>query len=65
MIVIHDFDLAKEMFNSETYTGRAKCHYHGYHRGYNGKNIGIITTEGDTWRTHRRFALSTLKGKHK
>ena len=43
------------------YTRRSKSWFHRNIRGYNGRNLGIITTEGPIWKEQRRFALTNLK----
>lgn len=42
-------------------TGRSKSWFHRNIRGYNGRNLGIITTEGPIWKEQRRFALTNLR----
>ncbi len=48
---------------SDKFTGRVITHYTSNYRGHKGRNIGVISTQGETWKIHRRFALSTLKGR--
>lgn len=60
---VHDFDLAKQLCNDDRFLGRSLSHYATYVRGY-GRKIGIVSTEGPTWKVHRRFTLSSLKGRH-
>ena len=38
-----------------------KSYFHNYIRGENGKNLGIINTDGQTWTNQRRFSLKQLK----
>ncbi len=64
-MVIQDFDLAKEIAFDERFNLRLESDYLSNMRGYGGKKIGVAMTEGETWRTHRRFTLSTLKGRIK
>lgn len=62
MVFVLDFDLAKEMAFSDKYAGRVVTTYTAHYRGHKGRNVGVIQTEGETWKINRRFALSTLKG---
>ncbi len=50
------------MVYSDTFNGRIIDYYTSHLRGHGGRNVGIITTQGETWKTHRRFALRILKG---
>ena len=38
-----------------------KSYFHNYIRGENGRNLGIINTDGQTWTNQRRFSLKQLK----
>ena len=38
-----------------------KSYFHNHIRGENGKNLGIINTDGQTWTNQRRFSLKQLK----
>ena len=61
-MIVNDFEIAKEMANSENFSHRPG-HYVATHlRGTGKKQIGVIATSGDQWRRNRRFSLSTLKG---
>ena len=42
-------------------TGRMKSYFHNYIRGENGRNLGIINTDGQTWTNQRRFSLKQLR----
>ncbi len=61
VVFIQDFDLAREIASDEAFNNRLDHTYLSDMRGYEGRRIGVISTEGDGWRAHRRFALSTLK----
>ena len=61
MVFIYDFQLAKEVAFDDKFSGRNVREYTSEFRGY-GRNIGVIFTETEVWKTNRRFALSTLKG---
>lgn len=60
-VQIQDFQLAKELFNKEEWSGRGRSFVTRYLRADNGENKGIITTEGAVWVEQRRFALKHLK----
>ena len=38
-----------------------KSFFHDYVRGENGKNLGIINTDGQQWTNQRRFSLKQLR----
>ena len=38
-----------------------QSYFHNYIRGENGRNLGIINTDGQTWTNQRRFSLKQLK----
>ena len=60
-VVLNDFQLCKELFSRDEFAGRESSWWHSNIRGINGRNLGIITTEGQTWTTQRRFALKQLR----
>ena len=62
-VFVFDFDIAKDIVFSDKYIGKYYNDYTRHLRGYNGTPIGIIQTEGQTWKRNRRFSLSTLKGR--
>ncbi len=62
LVFIQDFELAKEVAFDERFKHRLEGPTLSNLRGYEGRKIGVAMTEGDTWRAHRRFTLSTLKG---
>ena len=41
--------------------GRMRTWFHSHIRGDNGRHLGIINTEGQTWTNQRRFALKELR----
>ncbi|XP_055333758.1 cytochrome P450 2J4-like [Paramacrobiotus metropolitanus] len=57
LVVMHDFDTAKKMFNEEITTGRDP----DYPQNTFAKGRGIQQSEGDLWREHRRFMTRTLR----
>ncbi|GAV05621.1 hypothetical protein RvY_15721 [Ramazzottius varieornatus] len=61
-IVINDLDLVREAFSKSSFSGRPQ--YHLFRLGYSldePESIGIIMSEGESWKEQRRFLLSTLK----
>jgi len=60
-ISIHNFHLAKELFNREEYCGRGVNFITRYLRSDSGINKGIISSDGVLWTEQRRFALKHLK----
>ncbi|CAB4068251.1 unnamed protein product [Lepeophtheirus salmonis] len=61
LIVINDFQLAKDLFNREDMSGRAFMFFNKYIKGYDGICYGVISNEGASWQTQRRFSLMKLK----
>ena len=61
MVIVNDFELAKQMANTENFSYRPANYLQKHMRG-NGRAIGVISTSGDIWRRNRRFSLTTLKG---
>ena len=61
IFVINDFDLAKEFFGKDEFSGRRVSAFGLAHRFFSQKPQGIINTEGEHWATQRRFSLKTLK----
>ena len=61
-VFVFDFNIAKEFVFNDIYLGKYGSDYARNMRGYNGTRVGIIQTEGHTWKTNRRFSLSTLRG---
>ena len=59
MVAIYDYSLAKELFSREDLTGRPDNF--AYRFRTLGKKQGLIFNDGDSWKSHRRFTLKTLK----
>ncbi|CAI5450783.1 unnamed protein product [Caenorhabditis angaria] len=59
-IIISDYELMKDTFvkDPETYINK---YANEIGKELRGGNYGVIETNGDTWRVHRRFALTTLR----
>ena len=62
-VLLYDYHIAREVAFSDKFAGRIANDYLSYHRGYGGRRVGVLVTEGQTWKTNRRFALSTLRRK--
>ena len=60
LIVIQDFNLAKDLFSREEFCGRILTHHDQYVRGKSGHSLGIVATVGSFWREQRRFTLKHL-----
>ena len=60
-IVINDFELAKELFGKEEFSGRQAPEFVLAQKYFDGKRHGILITEGAHWSKQRRFGLKTLK----
>ncbi|XP_055354232.1 cytochrome P450 2H2-like [Paramacrobiotus metropolitanus] len=57
MVVMHDYDIAKAAFSDEATTGRDQrliCNPFFQEQG-------LIASQGELWKEHRRFAISTLR----
>ena len=69
LVIIQNFNLAKDLFAKEEYCGRALDYHENYIRGSNGTSLGIVKSEGTIWQEQRRFTVKNLKdlgfGKHK
>lgn len=63
-IFVFDFEIAKEIAFSDKYAGKFEDYLTKDLRGHRGRTTGIITTQGQAWKTNRRFSLSTLRGKN-
>ena len=61
LVVIQNFELAKDLFGREEYCGRTLDYFEKYVRGDNGKTLGIIKAMGPLWQEQRRFAVKHLK----
>ena len=61
VIVIQNFDLAKELFARDEFAGRPQGYSQRYIRGMKGETLGILFTTGHFWQEQRRFTLKHLK----
>lgn len=61
LFIINDFELTKELFNKEEFSGRSPQPFSVAHKFFNGKAQGIVNTEGKQWEAQRRFGMKTLK----
>ena len=61
IVVIQDFELCKDMFSRDEFSGRPNKYPEKYVRGINGTPLGIVATEGKFWQEQRRFTLKHLK----
>lgn len=61
MIIINDFQLAKELFNKDVFSGRRMTPFMLDVRGDNGRPGGIINNVGHAWTEQRRFSLKALR----
>ena len=59
--IINDFNLAKELFEKEEFSGRNPDQLIREIRFWDNIPRGIIFTEGSKWSAQRRFSLKTLK----
>jgi len=57
VVIINDFQRAKDLFFRDEFSGRMKS----FQKRENGRNLGILDTDGQTWTTQRRFSLKKLK----
>ena len=59
--MINDFNLAKELFEKEEFSGRNPDQLIRKSRFWNNIPRGIVFTQGSKWSAQRRFSLKTLK----
>ncbi|CAL8072230.1 unnamed protein product [Orchesella dallaii] len=59
MVIIDDFETAKQILNHETWVNRPYNQRIG-ERSF-GKPLGIIFVNGDSWKEMRRFSMRTLR----
>ena len=59
VVAIYDYNAAKELFSREDLTGRPDNF--AYRNRMLGKKQGLIFNDGESWKSHRRFTLKTLK----
>ena len=57
MVVLHDPVTVRKVYNDENITGRPPTQILNFFF----KNRGIVMAEGQLWKEHRRFAISTLR----
>ncbi|GAU95786.1 hypothetical protein RvY_07343 [Ramazzottius varieornatus] len=55
--VLNDYDSIKKAFSNDAFSGRIR----GTIVDLFTKNYGLIMSDGELWKEHRRFALSTLR----
>ena len=61
LVFIQEFEKAKELVFDDRFTARwNKSDYRSNVRGINGKNIGVITTNGAEWKNLRTFSIMTM-----
>lgn len=60
-VILNDYKLNKDLFSRDEFSGREKSWWAANIRGINGRNLGIITSDGANWTTQRRFALKQLR----
>ena len=62
IIIIQDFELARDLLSRPEFSGRATMHkMMDKVRGYNGKMVGVAGTQGHVWTEQRRFILKHLR----
>ena len=61
VIIIQNFELAKNLFSRDEFSGRSNNYHHKYVRGINGEALGLISTTGRFWQDQRRFTVKNLK----
>ena len=62
IVFIQDFHKAKELATNEDFLGRfGDGIYVAEVRGHDNKPTGVAMTQGQVWKTLRRFSLQTLK----
>lgn len=59
--IINDFELAKELFSKDEFSGRPTSAFHKENLFFGNSPEGLIQTEGSHWSAQRRFSLKTLK----
>ena len=58
-IIIQDYQLAKDIFSRDEFSGRPLNHRH--HGTTDGHPLGLIWTQGKYWQEQRRFTMKHLK----
>ena len=59
--IINDFELAKDLFSRDEFSGRTAKEFMLIHKNFDGNRHGMVATEGSHWQRQRRFGLKTLK----
>ncbi len=62
LVLVQDFDLCKELMQSDMFSGRNGIPAYIEMRGINGRHVGIAFTHSQMWRANLKFSLSVLKG---
>ncbi|OQV16869.1 hypothetical protein BV898_09041 [Hypsibius exemplaris] len=60
-VILNNYNTVRKVFAEELAAGRPTTAVRGSDRATFGGGTGLVFSEGDLWRTHRRFALSTLR----
>ncbi len=64
MVVLNTYELVKEAFSKDEYSGRSELKIWSLWRGgtsLGGSPPGVIQSSGQTWTEQRRFALHALR----
>ena len=61
LVILSDFHTVRRVFNDENVQARNNNTTVRMPESPLPLSAGLISSQGDTWRTHRRFALSTLR----
>ena len=61
VVVLSNFDTVRKVFSDDASTGRRPASAVRADTATLGPNMGVVFSQGDLWKTHRRFALSTLR----
>ncbi|OQV16086.1 Cytochrome P450 18a1 [Hypsibius exemplaris] len=61
VVVINDFRTLRKIFSEDSASGRSTNSVVRRENSPFPSGIGLIGSQGDLWKTHRRFALSTLR----
>ena len=61
IVILNDYQLNKELFSRDEFSGRMKTWFNANVRGAHGQTKGILTNDGQDWVIQRRFALKQLR----
>ena len=61
VVVLSHFDTVRKVYSDDASTGRRVASAVRHDVPTLGPNMGLIFSEDELWKTHRRFALSTLR----